>query len=189
MSHEPTSASIESNEVKRQRAQASEWERAGTDASPSEQEPGSPQDLSELLEEVRILQQSAQMLTAFLILLPFSAGFAKIGPLERWIYLATFLAAVTSLVCLSAPAAQHRLERPLLDREQFKNAATRTVLVGLACLSLALGLATLLVVTEVLGILAGRLVALVVSASIAVLWWTVPLWRRARRHAGRGGTA
>ena len=143
-----------------------------------------PDDLGDLLEEVRILQQGAQMLTAFLILLPFSAGFVKIGVIERRIYLATFLAAVLSLVFLSAPAAQHRLERPLVDRAQFKDAATRTVLVGLGCLSFALGLATLLVISEVLGALAGTLAALLVAGCLATLWWIIPIRRRRRHHGG-----
>ena len=146
--------------------------------------PGAPDDLSDLLEEVRILQQGAQMLTAFLILLPFSAGFAKIGLVERWIYLATFLSAVASLVFLSAPAAQHRLERPLLDRSRFKDVATRTVIAGVVFLSFALGLATLLVISEVLGGLAGQIAAVSVAGCIAVLWWIVPI-RRQLRHRRR----
>lgn len=145
-----------------------------------EQLPG-PDDLGDLLDEVRILQQGAQMLTAFLVLLPFSAGFAKIAVPERWIYLGTFLSAVASLVFLSAPAAQHRLERPLRDRARFKEAATHVVVVGILFLSCALGLVTLLVISEVLGTLAGRIAAAAVAGCITVLWWIVPLHRR-RRH-------
>ena len=143
-----------------------------------------PDDLGDLLEEVRILQQGAQTLTAFLILLPFSAGFAKIGVLERWIYLVTFLSAVASLVFLSAPAAQHRLERPLVDRARFKDVATRTVVAGSLFLSCALGLATLLVISEVLGSLAGSIAAVSVAGCIAVLWWIVPIHRRRRHDPG-----
>lgn len=145
-----------------------------------------PDDLGDLLEEVRILQQSAQTLTAFLILLPFSSGFVKIGLVERWIYLATFLAAVASLVFLSAPAAQHRLERPLANRSRFKELATRTVVTGVACLSFALALSTLLVVSEVLGTIAGVTASASVASCIAMLWWIVPIHRRQRHSLGAG---
>lgn len=142
--------------------------------------PSEDADLSDMLQEIRVLLQGAQVLSAFLIVIPFNSGFANVDLSERWIYAATFLCSITSLVLLSAPAAQHRLERPLHDRERFKARSTRAILVGVGALSLALVMATLLVVSEVLG----RPLALVLAATIAgligVMWWIVPL-RRARR--------
>ncbi len=42
-------------------------------------------DFSDLLQELRVLLQGAQVLTAFLIVLPFNAGFARLQPGEkRW---------------------------------------------------------------------------------------------------------
>lgn len=153
-------------------------------AAPEEGSPGGaavdPGDLSDLLEEVRILQQGAQVLTAFLVIVPFSAGFPKIVQAERWIFVGTFVCALTSLVFLSAPAAQHRLERPLADRVRFKRDATRLVVVGAATLSLALVLAALLVVTEVLGRAAGQTVAGLAALLVGTVWWAVPLRRRGR---------
>ena len=64
-------------------------------------------DLSDLLSELRILLPGAQMLTAFLIILPFNGGFAKIVQAEKIVFLATFFLSMTSLVLLSAPAIQH----------------------------------------------------------------------------------
>jgi hypothetical protein len=90
-----------------------------------------------MLQELRILLQGAQVLTAFLIVLPFSEGFRRIQQVEKWVYVATFLCSLVSLVILSAPAAQHRLQRPLIDRVQFKQYATRLILIGLVPLSLA----------------------------------------------------
>lgn len=70
-------------------------------------------DLSDLLQELRVLLPGIQTLTGFLIILPFSQGFSKIGQHEQWVYLALFVCAVSSLVLFTAPAAQHRWERPL----------------------------------------------------------------------------
>lgn len=144
-------------------------------------------DLSELLDEVRILQQGAQVLTAFLVVVPFSAGFPKIVQAERWVFVGTFLCALTSLVFLSAPAAQHRIERPLADRARFKRHASRLVVIGAAALSLALVLAALLVTTEVLGRVAGQAVAAVVALLVGTVWWVVPLWRRRRHRSSTHG--
>jgi hypothetical protein len=144
----------------------------------------SPADLSDLLEELRILLQGTQVLTAFLIILPFQQGFPQIQPHERWIYLATFVCSVSSLVLFSAPAAQHRLERPLRslsERVRFKVSATRLTITGLIPFSLALPLATHLVVTVVLGATAALATAALVAVLIGALWWAVPLAARQRR--------
>lgn len=73
-------------------------------------------DLSDMLSELRILLPGAQMLTAFLIILPFNGGGRQIIQDERLVFLATFFFALTSLVLMSAPAIQHRLMRPLISR-------------------------------------------------------------------------
>jgi hypothetical protein len=139
-------------------------------------------DLSDLLSELRILLPGAQMLVAFLIILPFNSGFSQIQRGEKLIYLATFLCSVCSLILFAAPAAQHRLQRPLRDRVRFKETATRLIVVGLVPLSLAIILATHLVIAQVL---AERWVAwtaaAVVTVLIAGIWWLGPLVGRAAR--------
>lgn len=134
--------------------------------------------LSEMLEELRILLPSAQLLTAFLILLPFSQAFSKIRQAEKWIYLATFILSISSLVLFSAPAAMHRLERPLKDRVRFKLFATRMIVFGLATLSLALILATALVISEVFGHLLGMMTAMLVALLTGAFWWLLPYLRK-----------
>lgn len=87
--------------------------------------------LSDMLQELRVLQQGSQILTGFLVLLPFSPGFAKIEPFEKWVYVISFICSIISLVCFSAPAAQHRLEKPLKHRVRFKLLSTRIIIAGL----------------------------------------------------------
>jgi drug/metabolite transporter (DMT)-like permease len=142
------------------------------------------EDLSDLLQELRVLLPGTQTLTAFLIILPFNSGFADIQSGEKYVYLATFLCSVTSLILFAAPAAQHRLQRPLRDREAFKHRASQLVVAGLIPLSLALVLATQLVLDEVLlqawpAWVAAGLVALL----IAIVWWLTPLRIKARRDS------
>ena len=163
-------------------AQGNASAAASGNGSPGGAAPDDAADLGDLLEEVRILQQGAQVLTAFLVIVPFSAGFPKIVQAERWVYVGTFVCALTSLVFLSAPAAQHRLERPLADRVRFKRDATRLAVGGAATLSLALILAALFVVTEVLGRAVGQTVAGLVALLVGTVWWAVPLRRRGRRR-------
>jgi hypothetical protein len=132
-------------------------------------------DLGDMLQEMRVLIQGAQVLTAFLIILPFNQGFEKIDDAERWVYLTTFLCSVTSLVLFSAPAAMHRVIRPLRDRERFKDIGTRLMLAAQVFASLALVLAVQLVVSQVLGFGASLLAAGAVALVVLALWWVLPL--------------
>jgi hypothetical protein len=136
-------------------------------------------DFSDLLQEVRVLMQGAQILTAFLIILPFNTTFTRIQPGEKGVYLATFACALASLIIFTAPAAQHRLEWPLRDRPRFKRFATRMAIIGLIPLSLSLVLATHLIVSQTLGTGQALLAAAAAAVLVGALWWLFPLlWRR-----------
>ena len=138
-------------------------------------------DLSDMLGELRVVLPAAQLLTAFLITVPFSAGFADIIASEKTVFLATFLLSVTSLILLSAPAVQHRLVRPLVDRAGFKRLGSKQILAGSIALSMALTLATHLVLSEVFGGFVAVWAAGFVATLIVLLWWVFPLYMKARR--------
>ncbi len=135
-------------------------------------------ELDELLQEQRIPLQDSQVLTAFLVILPFQQGFTKIDQGEKSIYLITFICTLVSLILFAAPAAQHRLERPLRDRARFKREATHTLIAGLAPLSVALILVAKLIVGEVVDQRTGTAVAVGVALILGALWWALPLARK-----------
>lgn len=139
-------------------------------------------DFSDMLSEMRILLPGAQMLSAFLIILPFNSGFAQIVHMEKLLFLATFFLSLTSLVLLSAPAIQHRLMRPLKDRVRFKRMATRQIVAGAFALAVALVLGTGLVISEVFGPVVGIGMAVLMAALIICAWWLVPMYMK--RNAG-----
>ena len=139
-------------------------------------------DFSDMLSEMRILLPGAQMLSAFLIILPFNTGFAHIDHTEKLLFLATFFLALTSLVLLSAPAVQHRLMRPLKDRARFKRVATKQIVAGSFALAIALVLGTDLVISEVFGATVGMVMAGIMAALIAIAWWLMPMYLK--RHSG-----
>ncbi|MEG1052595.1 MAG: DUF6328 family protein [Janthinobacterium sp.] len=145
-------------------------------------QPGDAGDLSDLLSELRILLPGAQMLTAFLIILPFNGGFAKIVQAEKIVFLLTFFLSMTSLVLLSAPAIQHRVMRPLQDRERFKRVADRIMMAGALSLAMAFILGTNLVISEVFGQAAGIVACALIGALVICMWWWLPLhWKRRKK--------
>lgn len=144
-------------------------------------------DMTEMLNELRILQLAAQLLTGFLITLPFNSGFQGIVTIEKWMYMATFLCSLSSLVLLIAPAVQHRVLRPLRDRGAFKNQASRLMIAGAIFLSLALILCATLVTAEVVGHSLGGAIGGVAAFGVAALWWIYPWWLR-RSHLRQQNT-
>lgn len=135
-------------------------------------------DMTEMLNELRILLLAAQLLNGFLITLPFNSGFQSIVVMEKWLYMVTFLCSLSSLVLLTTPAVQHRVLRPLLDRAAFKNLASRFILTGAAFLSLALVMCASLVTAEVVGHTFGGIVGGAAAFWIAAMWWVYPWWLR-----------
>ncbi len=133
-------------------------------------------DLSDMLSELRILLPGAQMLTAFLIILPFNGGAREIIESERYVFLVTFFFALTSLVLLSAPAIQHRLMRPLVSKSRFKRMASNQIVAGSLALGLAFTLGTNLVLSAVFGSMIGLIAAGAMAAMIAAVWMVLPLY-------------
>ncbi len=133
-------------------------------------------DFSDMLSEMRILLPGAQMLSAFLIVLPFNGGFRQIVQTEKYVFLATFFFALASLILLSAPAVQHRIMRPLKDRERFKTFATRQIVAGAFALGIALVLGTNLVISEVFGATVGLIAGGVMGSIVVGMWWILPFW-------------
>lgn len=140
-------------------------------------------DLSDLLEELRILLPGTQTLTAFLIILPFNNRFSEIRDAEKGVYIVTFLCSLVSLILFIAPAAHHRLQRPLQDRVAFKNRATKLMIAGLVPLSIALVLASQLVLSTVVD---DRRVSWSICGALAIglllLWWIIPMRQRDREQ-------
>lgn len=138
-------------------------------------------DFADLLQELRVVQEAASLLVGFLLVASLRADFAGRGGPEKWIYLTTFFFATAGLVFLLTPPARHRIQRPLTDRQAFKRSASRMMLAGQACLSVAVTLASMLAVHEAAGLTAGAVMALLVGGLIATFWWVLPLMGRGRQ--------
>lgn len=142
--------------------------------------------LVELLNELRVALPGVQVLFAFLLILPFSQGFADVTDLQRNVYaVAVALAGLASLL-LIAPSAYHRHRHPNLgketieDKEEMLLTQNRMAMGGLFCLMLAMT-AVLFVVFDVLfGATTAILIAAVFAVAFAWFWYALPLSRRAR---------
>lgn len=63
---------------------------------------------NELMQELRVMQTGAQILAAFLVVLPFQTGFTSLDHAERTFYLVLLVFSALLIVLLITPVAVHR---------------------------------------------------------------------------------
>jgi hypothetical protein len=142
----------------------------------------------DLLQELRVVQTGVQLLTGFLLTLPFQARFEKLANFQQNIYLATVALSIISTSLLIAPVAIHRWLFRQHARKVMVSAAHRLALAGVGFLGLAITGVVLLTFDVVrdstVGIIAAGLTALLLIS----LWIATPigLQRRASGHQGFG---
>jgi O-antigen/teichoic acid export membrane protein len=137
-------------------------------------------NLVDLLQELRVGTLGVQVLFGFLLGLPFTMRFSRLDPWQRWLYLAIIMLSSISIVLLVAPVAYHRL---LFRRHQLGSllrAANAMAIAGLATVALAVTGAVLLVTSYVQPGVPAAVLAIVVGALFAGLWFVLPMTRRER---------
>jgi hypothetical protein len=136
-----------------------------------------------LLQELRVAQTGVQLLTGFLLTLPFQQRFDRLDSLMRAMYVATVACSLAATIALVAPVAMHRV---LFRQRRLKvlvSAAHRLAIGGLALLGLALVGVTVVVVDMVYGeetAFVGGAIALI---GFVVVWVALPMILRATDRA------
>jgi hypothetical protein len=140
-------------------------------------------NLEELTGELRVVVTGVQVLFAFLLIVPFNAGFAHVGRFEQTVYIITLIFAALAAVCTIAPSAQHRFLFRHDDKQYLVFNSNRVAIAGLAFLALAMCGCLLLVTTKLFGVVAGVLTASVGALPFIFLWFAIPLRRRGKLNA------
>ena len=135
-------------------------------------------ELIELLNELRVALPGVQVLFAFLLIVPFSARYTEVTPLQKDAYFVSFLCTAVSTVLLIAPSAIHRIEWRQQDKKWMLKASNRLAIAGTVFLALAM----ISVVFLIADILFGGAVLATVTAIMASLfawfWFALPIARR-----------
>jgi Family of unknown function (DUF6328) len=92
-------------------------------------------ELIELLNELRVVLPGVQVLFAFLLILPFSKGFAQVTESERVVYIAAVFCTTLATVLLTAPSSYHRLRFREHLKEQLIETSNRLAIAGMVFLS------------------------------------------------------
>ena len=137
----------------------------------------------ELLQELRVTQTGTQILTGFLLTLPFTSRFAELGTRQEIIYLATMVGSVVTTGLIVAPVAFHRLLFRQRQRPWLVAAADTTAKIGLLLLAMTTSGVVLLVFDIVVSWPAALIAASVTFVSLIALWAGTP-WLATRNGNG-----
>jgi hypothetical protein len=138
----------------------------------------------DLLQELRVIQTSAQLTAGFLLTLPFQQAFGSLSTAQERFYLVLVVLAALVIAVVLSPVAIHRQLSGLRVKGLLVAAAHRLVQVALTLLSLlAAG-----IVTFIFDVVVDRTAAIVVGVVLllvlAVLMVVVPRVLVARSGAG-----
>lgn len=129
---------------------------------------------SELLQELRVAQMGVQILTGFLLTVPFSARFTDLSQTDRAAYMVTVSMAILSAVLLITPVAFHRVLYGRSEKDWLVAAAAHVSRVGLAFLGLTLVGAVFMVFHVVTGMTLAVVGAVVTLVLVVGLWLVTP---------------
>lgn len=136
---------------------------------------------NELLQEMRVTQTGVQILTGFLLTLPFQQKFAQLDDFQVDTYLTAVLLSAGATALIVAPVSFHRILFRRRQKAHLVRAADLLTRTGLVVLATAVTCVVLLVFDVVLSRGAALVVAGSVLAGFVVLWLLLPL-ATIRRH-------
>jgi hypothetical protein len=142
-------------------------------------------ELIELLQGLRVVVAGVQFLFAFLLTLPFSNGFGRVGQAGRWVYYVSLVSAAIASICFIAPAAQHRILFHSGRKDVVISRSNRYEIAGASALTVAMASA---VAVAARGYFSSWL-ATSTATGVVVLsvwaWFVQPLLTRRRARLGR----
>lgn len=156
------------------------WDRRERDETETER---LDRNWGSLLQELRVVQTGVQLLTGFLLTLPFQQRFDILGDGMQIVYLATVCTAVASTALLVAPVGMHRLLFRRHRIAELVRAAHLCAYAGLLLLGAAVTGMTVIIFDAVVGLVPALIAGVSVLVVFTAFWLVLPLGMR--RHAGQ----
>jgi len=143
---------------------------------------------NEILQELRVMQTGVQILSGFLLTVPFQQRFAQLSHGQRVLYLVLVLAAALTTALLIAPVSMHRMLFRRGQKERLVALANLSARAGLFSLSVVVSGVLLLVFDVVAGSTLAWTVCLSFFTAAVTGWFIAPLVSvhdQRRRRRGR----
>ena len=135
---------------------------------------------TELIQELRSTQTGVQVLTGFLLTVPFSDKFDTLDAVQRTAYLVVLSAAVTATAAILSPIAYHRILFRKGRRPWLVGTANQVARAGLVLVAVTTCGVVFLTFDLTVGRSGGIVASVVALLGYVALWVVVPL----RAHDG-----
>lgn len=135
---------------------------------------------SELLQELRVTQTGTQILTGFLLTIPFQQRFGDLDQLQRGIYLVLVVVAVLATLTALAPVGLHRALFRQGAKPQIVRMTNRLLALTLLFVAITLSGTALLIFDVVAGLGAGIAAGAIALALCSAAWLALPALARSR---------
>jgi hypothetical protein len=135
---------------------------------------------TELLQELRVTQTGTQILTGFLLTIPFQQRFSELGSAQLAIYLVLVVFAVLATILALAPVSLHRALFRTGAKARIVRLANRLLIAALGCVAITLTGTTVLIFDVVGGTVLGIVAGVVTLVLCASAWLVLPA--STRRH-------
>ena len=135
-------------------------------------------ELIELLNELRVALPGVQVLFAFLLAVPFSAGWDKVTEFQKDVFFATLVATAVSTACFIVPTAYHRLNFRNREKERILLLSNKFAIAGIMLLAMSM-IGVIVLVTDVIySETAAAITGVLAFLIFGGLWLGLPLIRR-----------
>ena len=150
--------------------------RPGPRSEPDSERLG--RNVTDLLNELRVAGTGVQVMFAFLLVVPFNAGWKQASAFDRWDYFITLLCVAIAAVLLIAPSVHHRLLFRQHQRAYLVRVGTRLAIVAAAFLAVGLTGILVLISNFVFGTVAALSVGAAAAIVVMSVWFVLPASRR-----------
>lgn len=139
----------------------------------------------EFVQEVRVAAVGIQVLFAFLLVVPFNAGWTHVSGFDRYDYFVTLLCIATASVLLIAPSVHHRVLFRQHEKGYVIKLGNRLVISAAVFLTVGLTGILVLISNVIFGAVTAGVIGAVVALGVSGLWFGIPLnhRRKARRFS------
>jgi len=129
---------------------------------------------NELLQELRVTQTGTQILTGFLLTIPFQQRFSELEPGQLAIYLVLVAFAVLATILALAPVSIHRALFRQGAKEQMVRTTNILLMAAIGCVGVTLIGTSALIFDVVIGHPAGLIAGIVTAVLTALGWLALP---------------
>ena len=130
---------------------------------------------NEMLQELRVAQTGVQVLTGFLLTVPFSQRFGDLDATTKNAYLVTVCSSILAAGLLIAPVAFHRVLFGKSEKQWLIAAANWAARAGLLMLAVTMAGVMFVVFDLVVNLTAAVLASSSTALTLALLWVLVPV--------------